>query len=64
MAPGVPAIRRLNHQSGVVSVVTLVASRHQTRRSNLVRIGQGEARIGMVERRIRPQDRVVALAAE
>ena len=64
VAPGVAAIRRLNRQSGIVSVVALVATCHQSSWRNLMRIRQREPGVRMIERRIRPQDRIVALAAK
>jgi len=44
--------------------VALVAARHLSGRRNLVRIRQRKAGIGMVERRIRPHNRVMALGTQ
>ena len=60
----IAAIIRLNRQCAVVSDVALIAPGNLTGWCNLVRIRQGETRVGMVKRRVRPDNRVVALAAQ
>jgi len=44
--------------------VALVAARYLSGRRHLVRIRQWKAGVGMVERRIRPHNRVMALGAQ
>jgi len=60
MASRIPAIRRLNCQRRIVPYMALVTSCNLAGRRNLVRIRQRETGIGVVERRIRPRNRVVA----
>jgi len=60
MASGIPAVRRLNCQRRIVPHMALVAARDLSGRRNLVRIRQRETGTGVVECRIRPQNRVVA----
>lgn len=64
MALRVAAVRRLDRQRRVVPDVTLIATGDFACRRNLVRIGQRESRVRMVESRIRPQNGVVALATQ
>ena len=63
MALGITAIRGLNGQRRIVAFMALVATGHFSGWRNLVRIRQGESGSGVIESRIRPQDRVVALTA-
>ena len=60
MTSRIPAIRRLDRQRRIVPQMALLASRNLAGRRNLVRKRQRETGIGVVERRIRPQTRVVA----
>ena len=60
MASGISAIIRLNRQRRVVPHMALVATRNLSGRCNLVRVRQRETGIGMIERRIRPDNCVVA----
>ena len=61
VALGVPAIGRLDLQVVVVVDVAVRAGSDFTRGRHLMRIGQREARGGMVKIRVQPRDRVVAI---
>jgi len=64
MALRIPAVIRLNRQCRIISHVALVAARHLPGRRNLVRVRQREPGVCVIERGIRPQNRVMTLAAQ
>ena len=59
----IAAIGRLDRQRGIVAHMALIAARHFPRGCNLMRVRQREAGRGVVERRIGPRNRVMALRA-
>jgi len=64
MALRIPAIGRLDGKGGVVAVVALVAASDLSGGRNLMRVRQRKSRGGVIERRIGPHNRVVALRTE
>jgi len=64
VTPGIPAVIWLNRQCRIVPHMALVAARHLPGRRNLMRVRQRETGVCVIERGIRPQNRVMALRAQ